>query len=351
MRHLLLVPLLALLGGCWPLLPDPHVPFADDTEVPDDTVDPDDTDVTADTDVVPTEDCPEGIRTTDADADADSFGDEAKAKETCGIPAGRVANGGDCDDTDDAVNPDAAEVCGGGDEDCDDKIDDADADVDVSGQKPVYTDADGDGFGDAATETLTCAPAGLIRNGDDCDDSNPDIGVAADRWRDADGDGVGNGVSLGVGCPGVGQVAAGGDVDCDDGAADIYPGAIDKCADGVDQDCAAGDKKCKVLGFFDVGDGPDWMTNPPVLSCLDTCALLLGGTAADYQCSTSNVAIDNLGFVTGWGDIKFCSVGKPEDFTKEDPAMPGYDCGTPKCSYSAWTLDQCVGSVNYCWTP
>ena len=36
------------------------------------------------------------------------------------------------------------------------------------------------------------------------------------------------------------------DGDCDDGNADIYPGAEEICGDGIDQDCSGTDKECEV---------------------------------------------------------------------------------------------------------
>ncbi len=45
------------------------------------------------------------------DEDSDGYGDDASAQSTCGSTAGLLTTGGDCDDTDAAVNPDAEEVC------------------------------------------------------------------------------------------------------------------------------------------------------------------------------------------------------------------------------------------------
>ena len=56
--------------------------------------------------------------------------------------------GTDCDDTDPLVNPDAAEVCNGIDDNCDDFVDDADPAIDPGSYTDYYPDADGDGFGD-----------------------------------------------------------------------------------------------------------------------------------------------------------------------------------------------------------
>ncbi len=64
------------------------------------------------------------------DADGDGYGDRSAASvRSCAPPAGRVADGRDCDDRSDAINPGAVEECGGGrDEDCDGAIDCADPD-------------------------------------------------------------------------------------------------------------------------------------------------------------------------------------------------------------------------------
>jgi hypothetical protein len=46
------------------------------------------------------------------DSDGDGFGEPTTATKACEQPAGRVSNGGDCDDQDVGVNPSAIEVCG-----------------------------------------------------------------------------------------------------------------------------------------------------------------------------------------------------------------------------------------------
>lgn len=40
------------------------------------------------------------------------------------------------------------------------------------------------------------------------------------------------------------------------------------------------------VGSWSVGDGADWMTNPPVYSGQDAAALLFGGVASNYAIST-----------------------------------------------------------------
>ncbi len=86
------------------------------------------------------------------------------------------AGGDDCDDTDAAVNPGAAEVCDGVDNNCDGTIDESTA-TDAS---TWYTDADSDGYGDAASSSVACdAPSGAVADSTDCDDTNAAVNPGA----------------------------------------------------------------------------------------------------------------------------------------------------------------------------
>ncbi len=58
----------------------------------------------------------------------------------------------DCDDENAAVNPDAAELCDGIDNNCDGEIDDPSS----LNASTWYTDADEDGFGDVEMGALSC---------------------------------------------------------------------------------------------------------------------------------------------------------------------------------------------------
>ncbi|MEM6275196.1 MAG: putative metal-binding motif-containing protein, partial [Myxococcota bacterium] len=138
----------------------------------------------------------------------------------------------DCDESNDAVYAGAQEIVGSGvDEDCD-------------GQELCYADADGDGFGTAATVISIdsdCDDFGESELDQDCDDT-PGSGTAIQgpsQWYpDADGDGYGDAGSapLGTSC----TILAGGvdnNRDCDDSDAQRRPGAREICGDALDQDC------------------------------------------------------------------------------------------------------------------
>lgn len=79
-----------------------------------------------------------------------------------------------------------------------------------------YLDADTDGFGDATVDSVSCTqPAGYVSNDTDCDDSNSGIGSSITYYLDADNDGYGDANNTTVACTQpVGYVTISGD--CDD---------------------------------------------------------------------------------------------------------------------------------------
>jgi len=188
-----------------------------------------------------------------ADADGDGYGDAASTTEACSQPSGHVSDASDCDDGDAAINPAAAELCDGVDNDCDGSTDEDDA-TDAS---TWYADDDGDGYGDAGAAVTACSqPSGTTTDTTDCDDDNntvhpgasescngvdddcdgsTDEGVTSTWYADADGDGYGDAGSTTEACSAPSGYGADSS-DCDDGDAAISPGASEQC-DSVDNDC------------------------------------------------------------------------------------------------------------------
>lgn len=100
------------------------------------------------------------------DADEDDF-----VSEACG--------GADCDDTDDAIFPGAAETCDEVDEDCDGTFDEGAGDT-------YFRDLDGDGFGAGDPVALCAATEGYVTLGTDCDDTRMDVSPSGAELCDAE---------------------------------------------------------------------------------------------------------------------------------------------------------------------
>jgi hypothetical protein len=80
------------------------------------------------------------------DSDDDGYGDPGDSVVTCDGPEGYVIAGGDCDDSNDTIHPDAEEICDGVNQDCDGSTDEGACD-----------DGSGDTGGGGATTSSGCA--------------------------------------------------------------------------------------------------------------------------------------------------------------------------------------------------
>jgi predicted outer membrane repeat protein len=165
-----------------------------------------------------------------ADDDSDGYGDVTDSVVACSLPSGYSANAIDCDDTNGTINPSAAERCDLVDNDCDGATDENDA-IDAS---TWYLDSDGDGWGDAAQDVISCdAPMGYGGESGDCNDADaayhpwaPETCADAFDYNcdgstgttDADSDGT-------IACE-----------DCNDADAAVNPAATETC-NGIDDDC------------------------------------------------------------------------------------------------------------------
>ena len=250
-----------------------------------------------------------------ADADADGYGDTAVSQQSCDEPSGFVAVTGtadsDCDDTDTTINPAAAELCDGVDNDCDGAVDEDDA-TDAS---TWYADNDGDGFGDGSVSQVGCeAPSGFVANGSDCDDTDANInesaaelcdgvdndcdGTADERdaldastwYADDDADGFGDVGSTTVACDEPSGYAADSS-DCDDSDATISPAVAELC-DGVDNDCDG------TVDEDDSADASTWYADADADGYGDAgaiqvaCTAPSGHIADSSDCDDSDAAVN-----------------------------------------------------------
>src|SRR5262249_21364059 len=110
-------------------------------------------------------------------ADHDGYGDgRFPVVDDCPPEPGWITDGGDCDDNDVLVNPDALETCDGVDDDCDGLVDAADDFV--IGADQGWIDFDQDGYGTCSNTSCDPQPfcpnqPGWSHNHDDCNDANP----------------------------------------------------------------------------------------------------------------------------------------------------------------------------------
>jgi hypothetical protein len=262
------------------------------------------------------------------DSDGDSYGTGAPFGPACDPPTaayGLQAAGVDCNDANPAVNPGAPEICNSIDDDCDNRIDDADLGIDPLVLPDWFFDPDNDNYG-AGDPVLQCTRPGgyapapgdcnqmstLVNPGvdevcngidDDCDtlldeaDPSLDPLTLGSWYPDIDGDGVGDDalVVLACGAPTDIYVSIGGD--CDDNDPDLGQ-ATQWYADG-DLD----------------GYGSGAPLGPPA------CApQQVGGVPFNGDCNEGNPAINP-------GEFDLCENGIDEDCAGGDAP-----CSEPSCA-------------------
>ncbi len=276
-----------------------------------------------------------------ADGDDDGHGHPGSEIEACSAPVGFVANKTDCDDSNGAISPDAAETCDGDDNNCDgvsdegfdadsdgfisciDDCDDTDdtvfpgavercngRDDDCDGssdegavdEATFYIDYDRDGDG-ASTITLDAcsAPVGFVANSDDCDDVDAAVNTSATEVCNGTDDDCDGSVPTN-------ELDSDGDTyrvcenDCDDGDSAVNPAATEIWYDGVDQDCDAGSD------YDQDGDGHDTIAsggddqNDTDPSCFDTCSDGSGQASAGLNCAQILADYPSSGDGTYWAD-------------------------------------------------
>jgi hypothetical protein len=290
------------------------------------------------------------------DFDGDGYGDPADAVTACYAPDGYVTDGTDCDDGVRGVSPAAPERCDGIDNDCDTTIDpgceceegatracgetaegectfgtqrciagvwaecvgavapraescngaddDCDTEVDEGVQVTFYLDADGDGFGAAATSVQACArPAGYSALSTDCDDATSAVNPAAVERCNGRDDNCAGGTDEGCDCTDgatrdCGTTAPGGGIlttgECEAGTQVCVGGAWGACigdvapapeaCNGLDDDCDGTSDEGTTASCYADGDTDGYGTG--VLTTV--CAAAGGGCPTGWAASAGD---------------------------------------------------------------
>jgi hypothetical protein len=327
------------------------------------------------------------------DADGDGYGDLASTTQACDQPSGTVgaAYATDCDDSDATISPVDPELCDGIDNDCDGEVDEGVTDT-------FHADADGDGYGDAATTTEACTlPSGYVADDTDCDDDDATVNpgaseacngadddcdgstdesdaVDASTWyRDGDADGFGDAAAATVSCDAPSGYVAATLADCDDGDDDVYPGADEHC-DGVDEDCD-GDVDEEAIdadtfytdadadGFGDAGSATDACTQPSgtttdATDCDDSDATINPGASEacdgiDDDCDGEVDEDDAVDASTWYADSDGDGFGDASSTTiacdqPTDSVADSSDCDDGDAAINPAATELCDGADNDC---
>ncbi|HNP23953.1 MAG TPA: MopE-related protein [Panacibacter sp.] len=235
------------------------------------------------------------------DADGDGYGSNDKFFKGCYQPFGYVIASGDCNDSDATINPGAAEICDGIDNNCNGQIDEG-------AQLPFYKDSDHDGYGNINNRVFSCTkPPGFVADSTDCNDNDatinpgaPEINDGKDNncngltdenqqafYRDADKDGYGNiNQRIFAGNAPEGYVAD--STDCNDLNASVYPGAAEIC-DGLDNNCDGNiDEGFSRQTWYKDADGDGFGNKDSIIL---SCAPPAGFVADNTDCNDNMASV------------------------------------------------------------
>ena len=147
-----------------------------------------------------------------------------------------------------------------------------------------FQDLDNDQVGNSSVSQVSCLqPTGYVLANGDCDDNNAAIVAPVIYYTDADNDGFGDDATATPFCQApVNMIAIGGD--CNDANNAIYPGAPEIC-DGFDNNCnGQEDEGLTFLNYYFDGDDDGYGIGNPTVSCTP----LTGYATLTGDCDDSN---------------------------------------------------------------
>ena len=246
------------------------------------------------------------------DSDSDGWGVDGETNQaSCTQPTGFVAQADDCNDTNADVHPTAEELCDSLDRDCDE-----DPTSGATDALSLYTDDDGDGYGDQQTPpTDHCVNPGTgwSTNQDDCDDTNPnrffgnvELCDTVDRdcdgdptagatdttplYPDNDGDGHGDqSAEATEHCEFPPNNWSASQDDCDDADSNRFFGNVELC-DPIDRDCD-GDPTAGATDTFLAFTDSDADGFGAEGTGVETCTLPDGASTIGTDCDDTNADI------------------------------------------------------------
>ena len=190
-----------------------------------------------------------------ADADEDGFGNPIVSVSACWPPSGYVFNNTDCNDDDNEIHPDAVEMCNLIDDNCNGASDEGLATF------TYYADLDGDTYGNALIDSITClmALSGYVEDSTDCNDLDNLIHAPIKYFSDTDGDTYGDSLMYTFYCNLLAPSGFTSDsTDCDDTNPDVHPGLEEFC-NSVDDNCNVEiDEGLPAYTLYEDVDGDDF---------------------------------------------------------------------------------------------
>ncbi len=263
------------------------------------------------------------------DGDMDGRGRlNSTAVSSCGPVAGRVTSSDDCNDSNAAVLPGAAELCNGVDDNCDSLVDNG-----VATQN-YYVDSDSDGFGATGSvpQSSCSVISGRVTNSADCNDMNSAVKPTATEicnlidddcdmlvneglavlsyYPDVDGDGYGaTGASAQTSCAAVsGKVT--NNTDCNDSNLNIHPGVAEIC-NGINDNCVNGiDEGLPTQNYYLDGDTDGF--GATTSAAIASCSALSGRVTNNTDCNDGSSAIKPTAAELCNGVDDNCSAGIDE---------------------------------------